>query len=70
MVARVAVSKITRGLGRTGQQMAFVEFAIESHDGQFALNIGVPDGEDTAVTQEAQNRLKDVLRDALAELER
>lgn len=52
-----------------GEAYAYTKFEIMSHDGPVVGEIGVPLANDVAVVAETKKRLRDHLRDALADLD-
>jgi hypothetical protein len=69
MVARIIFQGIKREKNAMGRPMAYLAFEIASHDGSVTGQVGVPDANDATVMVEAKKRLRELLRDALKDLD-
>jgi hypothetical protein len=70
MSARVILGNIEHRPNARGEAYAYTRFEIMSHDGSIEGEIGVPLANDATVAAETKMRLRDLLRDALADLDR
>ena len=69
MSAKVIFQTIEHRQNGRGQNYAYTKFEVMSHDGSVAGEIGVPSASDQTVMLETKRRLRELLQDALADLD-
>jgi hypothetical protein len=69
MSAKIIFQSIENRQNGRGQNYAYAKFEIVSLDGSLAGEIGVPSANDQTVLLETKRRLRDLLQDALADLD-
>jgi hypothetical protein len=70
MSASIIRHSIERRPNAVAQDYAYRKFEIMSHDGSVTGEVGVPNANDATVMVETKRRLRDLLRDALTDLDR